>query len=97
MTSAFLLYLGIGKLLTYLGQKFLSNFENKFLKTLAGCDLCLGVWVYSALAVFFKITILSDVFPFIPVLSGLITGCVSSFGVHIFTLGWKTKFDVVVI
>lgn len=36
-------------------------------------------------------------FYYVPVLSELIVGGVISFLVHIFILGWKTKFEVVVV
>ena len=98
MTAEFLLFLGVGKLLIYLGQKFIhSNAKNEFINKLFACDLCLGVWIYSILAMMYKINILSDVFPYIPIVSGIIAGCVASFVVHLATIGWKTKFEVIEI
>lgn len=98
MTSAFLLYLGASKLLIYLGQMFLqANVKSGFLKKLSECDLCFGTWVCCALAVAFQITILDDVLPRVFILSEIVTGCVSTFLLHLLTLGWKTKFDVIVI
>ena len=95
VTGSFLLYLAIGKLLTWLGQKFLVSIN--LFRSLAECDLCLGVWIFSGLAIALKITILSDVLPHVHILSEIVAGCVSAFIMHILTLGWKTKFDVVVI
>ena len=67
------------------------------MKRLGECDLCLGVWVCSALAIAFKITILSDVLPYVPVLSEIVAGCVASFVLHLLSLGWASKFEVIVI
>ena len=98
MTVEFVIFLGVGKLIIYILQKFLSdNISGKFVNNLVSCDLCLGVWIYTSLATIYKINILSDVFPYIPILSQVIIGCVSSFVMHLLTLGWKSKFEVVVI
>lgn len=48
-------------------------------------------------ALLFKINILSDVFPYVPILSEVVVGVVSSFLLHLLTLGWREQFDVVVI
>jgi hypothetical protein len=69
--------------------------EEKFLHELFSCDLCLGVWVYTVLAFFFKVNIY-DVF-YLPVLSELLTGITTSFIMHVFSAGWKTLYNVTVI
>ena len=98
MTVEFVIFLGVGKLVIYTLQKFLSdNVSNKFVNNLVSCDLCLGVWIYTALATIYRINILTDVFPYIPVLSQLIIGCVASFVMHLLSLGWREKFSVIVI
>lgn len=98
MTAGFLAFLGVGKLIIYILNKFLSdNINNKFVNNLVSCELCSGVWIYTLIAIIYKINILSDIFPYVPVLSGVITGCFASFIMHLLTLGWKTKFEVIVI
>lgn len=98
MTPAFLLYLGVSKLLIYLGQQFLqANIKKGFLRKLGECDLCLGVWICALLAIVFKITILEDVLPHIHVLSEIVAGCVSAFLLHLLSLGWSAKYSVVIV
>jgi hypothetical protein len=36
-------------------------------------------------------------FFYVPVISEVITGGISSFLVHIFVLGWQSKFEVLII
>jgi hypothetical protein len=69
--------------------------EGKFLQELFSCDLCLGVWVYTVLAFFFKANIY-DVFYF-PVISELLTGITTSFIMHVFSVGWKDLYSTTVI
>ena len=98
MLSDFVLYLGVGRLIIYIVQKFVSDATKiELLNKWASCDLCSGVWIYTALAFLLNVKILSDIFPYIPIASEFITGCVSSFLMHLLVLGWKSKFDVVVI
>lgn len=98
MTGKFLIYLGVGKLIIYLVQKFVSsNSKSEFFNKLISCDLCLGTWVYCIIALAFKVVILEDVFTPVPILSELITGAVTTFGVHLLYIGWREKFSVVVI
>lgn len=108
----FLVYAAIGKLLIFLWQQFpLSAYLGskwKPLQKLFGCDLCFGVWVYWVLALFFptaNIFIcyvdqwLSSVFlsTLMYVFTALLTGAVTSFIVHLFSLGWNMKFQRIVI
>ena len=98
MTGSFLLYLAAGKLLIWTGQKFIAaNAKTLFFRKLFDCDFCWGVWVYSALALLFKITIMTDVFPYVPFVSEVVAGVISSFVVHLLTIGWREKFSVIVI
>jgi hypothetical protein len=69
--------------------------EGKFLQELFSCDLCLGVWVYTVLAFFFRANIY-DMF-YIPVISEILTGITTSFIMHVFSVGWKALFSVTVI
>ncbi len=98
MSGSFIVYLGVGKLLTYIVKKFISdNTKIDWLNRWASCELCSGVWIYTALAYFLKITILSDLLPYVPFVSEAITGCACSMIMHLLTIGWHEKFDVVVI
>lgn len=98
MTSEYVIFLGVGKVMIFLLQKFMTaNFKNGFFQELIRCDLCVGFWVYLATAYLMKITILSDILPFVPVFSAILTASVSTFAMHLLSWGWKTKFEVVVI
>ena len=102
---SFFAYLALGKLLIFIGQKFpfyklpiigrLFD-EGKFLEQLFACDLCLGVWVYFLLALLMKMNIVYELTS-IEVLSQFLTGAIASFLVHIFSLGWHTKFSVIIV
>jgi hypothetical protein len=69
--------------------------EGRFIYELFSCDLCLGVWVYTILAFFFKANIY-DMFYF-PVISEILTGITTSFIVHVFSAGWKSLYSTMVI
>jgi len=92
-----------GKLAIFILQKFVSMnyvkknklFGSKFLADLFECDLCLGVWVFTALAIPFKMNLI-DLF-YVPVLSWILTGAITSFVVHVFSNGWKALYNVTVI
>src|SRR3990167_10104868 len=92
-------YILIGKLFIYLFQQFpLQNItKNKTLLYLHNCDLCSGVWIYSVLAFVFQISFLEiwglENLPFI---DETLLGGITSFIMHIFSLGWKAKFETVV-
>lgn len=100
MTGEFLVYVAVGRLLIWVGQTFFAEtfkVKSRVLHKLVSCDLCLGVWVYTVLAYFFKITILKDLFFYTPLLSELYTGVAVSFAMHLIVMGWREKFDTVVI
>jgi len=71
--------------------------KSKFIEKLVSCDLCLGVWVYFFLALLLR----ENMFYFTPVGSWLIlfeyaiTGIVTSFLVHVFSIGWNAKFTII--
>ena len=101
MLSDWLVFILLGRLIIYLWQNFpLPEFlsERKTIDYLHGCDLCSGVWVYSILAGFMQMDLL-ELFGFwyVPLLSELVVGAIVSFLTHIFIIGWKAKFDVVVV
>jgi len=99
--AKWILLLLIGKVIIHIAQKFeLPKFIKKidwFVK-LHSCDLCLGVYCYAFLSLFFEMDLLSVLgFGYIPFVSQAITGILVSWLVHIFTLGWKAKYEIVVI
>lgn len=99
--AKWILFLLIGKIVIYIWMQFhLPKFIKKidwFVK-LHDCDLCSGVWIYSGLSFFMGVDLLEVTgFGYIPLVSAIITGIVVSWLVHIFSLGWKSKYEVVVI
>ena len=98
MTISFLVYLVIGKLFIYLGMHFplLAESRFSFVRRLWTCDLCAGVWCYSFLSVVMGEILFREVWYF-PFVSELATGGLIGFLVHLITLGWKSKFEVIVI
>jgi hypothetical protein len=108
----FLVFAAIGKVIMYVWNIFpaslyLSN-RLEFFRKLFGCDLCFGVWVYSFLALFVPesnpLIVFVDDWLYNPVLFSviyvgiaLIFGIITSFLVHIFSLGWNARFQVFVV
>lgn len=105
----YIFYAGLGKLFIFLIQKapytkfiigFFKGRSRGFLEELFGCDLCLGFWVYLFLALLFQyanvnVNILD--IPNAPLISAIITGAITSFVVHLISLGWRDKFSTFVI
>lgn len=102
------IFAAVGKLIIYLWMKFplpqtiLDNIQEKyiyqFIKQLHECDLCSGTYLFTILAFFMRIDMLVDFgFWHVPIVSEFVSGAISSFMVHIFSIGWKTKFEVIVI
>ena len=98
MILRYFAFAAIGKLLLYLAQKFpLTNYiagKWKVLEQLVNCDLCFGFWVYLVLSVFYRIDILV---PHVAVLSEIILASATTFLVHLISIGWSEKFNIVVI
>lgn len=101
MSSPFVLYVLAGKLLIYLlGEKFpyFINSKSEFVRKLFGCDLCLGIWVYFFLAIGGQIRLFEDLFTYtVPLTGEFIAACVTSFLVHLVSMGWREKFFTVII
>ena len=104
MFSQVIAFLLVGRLAVFVLQKFPfrktfigKHFrEGKFLERLFSCDLCLGVWVYAALGYFLRIDLVAELFSVhVIVLNEIITGTIASFLVHVFSIGWNTKFGVI--
>lgn len=96
--SLILLYLGIGKLIIYLGQKspYIKKINWGFLTELSKCDLCFGVWVYFGLSLLYGY-VWFDELKYIPVLSEFLTGATASFVMWLLSEGWNSKFREYII
>lgn len=96
-----MLFLIIGRIVVHIWQQFhLPGFlkKSRWLNDLHECDLCSGVWVYSILSFFMEVDLLDAAgFGYIPIVGAVVTGIVVSWLVHIFIIGWKAKYEVVVI
>lgn len=92
--TQFVLYLAAGRLLTWLLQ--ISGLmrpvwgKHPKLKELAECDLCLGFWVYLALAPRRAFGLWSDPG------ERIVLAAFSSLAAHLLRLGWQAKFGVTV-
>jgi hypothetical protein len=98
MTISYLLFMGIGRLMIYLGMKFplFSESRYEFVRRLFECDECLGVWVYTILSGVMGVVLFKDMF-YVPFASELVTGGITSFIMHLLSLGWSQKFGVIII
>ena len=94
-------YLVIGKIIIHIWMEFhLPKFAQKsaWVNQLHECDLCSGVWVYTVLAFVMGIGLLEATgFGNFPLIDPIVTGIITSWVVHIFTLGWKAKYSITVI
>ena len=99
----YLIYAAIGKLIIYIIQAFPLDTvlvigklfrEDRFLGKLWLCDLCLGVWVYFALALMFQVNVMPMYFPYV---TEMIMGMMTSLLVHLISLGWSAKFKEIII
>lgn len=101
LVAKWILFLAIGKIAIHVFQQFqLPTFLKRFIwfVKLHDCDLCSGVWIYMLLSLFLSVDLLSVlVFEYVPLVSEVVTGIVISWLVHIFSLGWKSKYEVVII
>lgn len=99
MIEDLVIYFAVGKVSIYLIQKFpltqkLSE-KSELLEKLFNCQLCLGVWVYTFLALMFGFYWKS--FVYIPVVSELLFGACASFVMWLISLGWNSQFQTIVI
>lgn len=99
MTAEYLLFLVIGRLLIFIGNKFVSQNEikNKFINKLFSCNLCLGVWVYSLMSWLTGYYVFYDWTSYIPVFAELAAGCFSSYLVYLVEIGWRSLHEVIEI
>lgn len=100
-----LAYALIGKLTIFLLQKFPKHSlpiigklfrEGRLLGDLFSCDLCLGFWVYTGLALLINVDVTGELF-YVPILSEFITGAVMSFIMHLISAGWEAQYQNVII
>jgi hypothetical protein len=94
-------YLVIGKIIIHIWLQFhLPKFlqKSEWFSKLHECDLCSGVWIYFILSAVMGIGLLEVTgFGNYPLIDSIITGIVTSWVVHIFSLGWKAKYSITVI
>lgn len=99
---SWLVYLLIGKLFIFLGQKFpLPDIleRNRKISEWHQCSLCFGVWVYAFFSFVLGVDVLQVLgISYIPLVSEFTTGGIVSFIVFIFSIGWKDYFspDIVI-
>ena len=93
MVLWFFTYAFAGRLIIFLFQKvFSANYKSSkenFLTKLFSCDLCLGFWVYFALAFFLKIDILELEYK---IISECLSGAITTFLVWLVARGWDAEF-----
>jgi hypothetical protein len=93
----------VGRIIIFVLQKASPSYlslmkpENKlrgFLSELFGCDLCLGVWIYTLGAWVLNVNVLYE-YVYNPIWSGTTTGIITSFLVWLIMTGIATRFQIV--
>ena len=101
LLSKWILFLAIGKVIIHAWQRFpLPKFLTKYswFVKLHDCSLCSGTWIYTILSLFLGVDLLSTlIFTYVPIVSEVVTGILISWVVYIFTLGWKSAYEVVIV
>lgn len=101
--TTYFVFCVVGRIIIFVIQKashsYLSLIKSEdkwrgFLTELFGCDLCLGVWIYTIGAWFLDVNVLYE-YRYNPVLSGITTGIITSFLVWLISAGWNSKFQIV--
>jgi len=100
--TKYAIYCVVGRIIIYVLQKaslsYLHLIKSEkwkgFLTQLFGCDLCLGVWIYTILAWWLNINVLYE-YVSVSVLSGIVTGIITSFLVWLIVDGFKGKFQII--
>lgn len=98
MTSSFLVYVIVGKILMYFSMKFArdNGITKGFIGRLLACGQCWGFWLYSLLSLLLGERLFIEFF-YVPFISEVITGGITSLIVHLITLGWREQFEVITI
>lgn len=97
----FFIYCVVGRTVLFIVQKaspyYLPYIKREglrsFLTQLIGCDLCLGVWIYILFAFLLNVNVLYE-FRYIPVISKVITGMLTSVLVWLIRNGWDSQFKI---
>ena len=96
MLSSWILYILLGRLMLFLWMQFPLPQRLEEIRTinkLHKCLLCAGVWVYTILALCFRLNILAGLgLPYVLVIGEIVTGGAISFVMFIFEIGWKDYF-----
>jgi hypothetical protein len=97
----FVEFLLVGRLLTWAIQtqglpRRLWSWSS-FLTELAECDFCLGFWIYLFLSVALAYNGLEEVWPEPFWIVCVIQAILASFVMHVFVLGWRSKFSTLII
>lgn len=99
MLTKFLVLALVGKIVIYAGQSLLQSIKinnpNSFFGKLVSCDFCFGCWIYFFLDLVFGVWF--EGILFVPILSPFLIGVLTSFIVHLISLGWRTKFEVIIL
>jgi hypothetical protein len=100
MVVRFVIFALIGKLLLYTFQKFppvgWARAKWQFADKLFACDFCSGVWAYTILAFILNFNILEE-WVYVIGFTEIITGTVTSFLVHLVSIGWNEKFRILYV
>jgi hypothetical protein len=99
MSAGYLLFLVIGRVFIFIGNKFVQQNEVKikFLNRLLSCSLCTGVWVYTIMSWLLGYYVFEDWSPYVPFVSELAAGCFSSLLVYYVEHGWRSLYEVIVV
>jgi hypothetical protein len=101
LVAKWILFLIIGKIVIHIWMQFeFPDFlkKNHWLSKLHGCPLCSGVWIYTILSFFLGVDLLSvTLFIYVPIVSEIVTGILAGWAVWLFSLGWSSAYDVVII
>jgi len=97
MDILFMIYLGVGKILLFFGNKFAEMNElDGFIGKLLTCGLCGGFWVYTLLSFLLGEVYFRELF-YVPILSQVASGAISSLLVQLISVGWKAQFETIII
>jgi len=100
--SSWIIFAAIGKILIFIWSKFPLPEKlqrNKKIEQLHNCGLCSGVWIFTLLAYFVNIDILNLWFGFehVAFVGEFITGCLTSYIVHLLSVGFVEQHMNIVV
>jgi hypothetical protein len=97
MIIDFLVFLAVGRLVIW--SISVAKPTQRFWMLFDECDFCLGMWVFFVLAGFFSLATPTFLaawtfpLPYTPVLSQFLIALFASFVMHVFRIGWTTRFS----